>query len=166
MLGGVGKRRTSLLVAYQLSKASGTDPADAAEQRVQNFPALPLELNKTKAGGYGRSVPEKPEIIATSKNGVPIRLPEERWLHIVEEHSELGALRAEVLRTIADPERIVAGNTGELLALRTQADQKVLVAIYREIADDGFVITAFLTRRLSSLNRRPQQWPPPKLPNS
>ena len=107
-------------------------------------------------------MPEQPTVIATSKNGVPIRLTEERWQHITEEHTELGALRTAVLRTIAEPERIVAGNAGELLALRTQADQKVLVAIYKEIADDGFVITAFLTRRLASLNRRPQQWPSPE----
>ena len=110
-------------------------------------------------------MPGQPEISATSKNGISIRLPEERWLHIVEEHAELAALRAEVLRTVADPERIVGGNAGEFLALRTQPDQKVLVAIYKEIAEDGFVITAFLTRRLTSLNRRPQQWPPPTLPN-
>ena len=27
-----------------------------------------------------------------SKNGVPIRLPEERWFHITEEHSEMALL--------------------------------------------------------------------------
>ena len=140
--------------------------ANATECCERDFPVFSLELNKIKGGPYGRDVPRNPETTATSKNGVSIRLPEERWLHIVEEHAELGALYAEVLRTISDPERIVAGNAGELLALRTQADQKVLVAIYKEIADDGFVITAFLTRRLISLNRRPQQWPPPNLPSS
>ncbi|MHC1610492.1 MAG: hypothetical protein ACXQTW_02655 [Candidatus Methanospirareceae archaeon] len=28
-------------------------------------------------------------ITLTSKNGVPIRLTDERWLHITEEHSEM-----------------------------------------------------------------------------
>lgn len=96
-----------------------------------------------------------------SKNGVPIRLTDERWLHITEEHSELANLRSAVLQTVAEPERIVAGNEGELLALRSQPDRKVLVAVDREVTHDGFVITAFLTRRLSSLNRRITLWPPP-----
>lgn len=111
-------------------------------------------------------MPEEQREVAVSKNGISIRLTEERWLHIVDEHAELLELRAEVLRTVAEPERIVAGSAGELMALRTRLDQKVLVAIYREVADDGFVITAFLTRRLTSLNRRTQLWPSPKSTNS
>lgn len=95
----------------------------------------------------------------SSKNGVPIRLTDERWLHISEEHSEMAGLRLDVLEAITDPERVVVGNSGELLALRSQPDEKVLVAVYRELVNDGFVITAFLTRRLASLNRRTQLWP-------
>ncbi|MGQ4649238.1 hypothetical protein [Lyngbya aestuarii] len=34
-----------------------------------------------------------------------------------------------------------------------------LVVVYREENDDGFVITAFPTRRINSLNRRQQLWP-------
>jgi hypothetical protein len=94
-----------------------------------------------------------------SKGGVPIRLTDERWVHITEEHSELAGLRLEVLEAIAEPERIVAGHAGERLALRPRPDGKVLVAVYREMPEDGFVITAFLTRRLASLNRRTQLWP-------
>lgn len=55
--------------------------------------------------------------VVLSKNGVPIRLMDERWAHIVEEHGELADLRQEVLRTVAEPERIVEGGAGELLAL-------------------------------------------------
>jgi len=95
----------------------------------------------------------------SSKNGLPIRLTDERWAHITEEHAELAGFRYDVLEAIANPERIVAGNAGELLAMRTQPDGKVLVVVYREISNDGFVITAFLTRRAASLNRRTQLWP-------
>lgn len=95
----------------------------------------------------------------TSKNGVAIRLTDERWSHITEEHAELAGYRLEVLEAIAQPERIVAGNEGELLALRKQNDGKTVVAVYRETVADGFVITAFLTRREASLNRRNQLWP-------
>ena len=97
---------------------------------------------------------------ATSRNGVPIRLTDERWTHIEEEHGELVGMRAEVLQTITEAERIVTGGAGELLAIRTVEAGKALVVVYRETsADDGFVITAFLTRRLTRLNRRQQIWP-------
>jgi len=39
---------------------------------------------------------------------------------------------------------------------------KWLVAAYRELGDDGFVITAFLTRRKAALERRRQLWACPK----
>ena len=99
-----------------------------------------------------------PDAIA-SKNGIPIRLTDERWLHITEEHAELAGYRLEVLETIREPERIIAGNAGEFLAIRRQADGKILVVVYREQANDGFVITAFLMRRTASLDKRKQIWP-------
>ena len=95
----------------------------------------------------------------TSKNGAAIRLTDERWSHITEEHAELAGFKRDVLETVAEPERILAGGAGELLALKKQTDGKTLVAVYREEVADGFVITAFLTRREASLNRRKQLWP-------
>lgn len=97
---------------------------------------------------------------ALSRAGVPIRLTDERWAHIAEEHCELAGLREEVIATVGDAGTVVAGTSGELLALRTMEDGKTLVVVYRETGrDDGFVITAFLTRRLASLERRTQVWP-------
>ena len=55
---------------------------------------------------------------AVSKNGVAIRLTDERWAHISEEHSEISQLQTEILEAIRDPVRIVEGNAGELLAVR------------------------------------------------
>lgn len=99
----------------------------------------------------------------TSRAGVPIRLTDERWSHIVEEHCELAGMKRDVLEAVADPERVLAGEAHELLAVRTLATGKALVVVYRELNNaDGFVITAFLTRRLESLYRRPQLWPPMK----
>jgi len=94
-----------------------------------------------------------------SKNGVPIRLTDERWAHISEEHSELAGMQAEVLETVARPAHIYAGNGGELLAAKEMGAGKWLVAVYREMRDDGFVITAFLTSRVTSFARRKQLWP-------
>ncbi|MBI4326943.1 MAG: hypothetical protein HY674_17015 [Chloroflexi bacterium] len=95
----------------------------------------------------------------TSKNGVTIRLTDERWSHISEEHAELAGRKLEVLEAVSDAERVVAGSEGELLALKKQSDGKTLVAVYREDVNDGFIITAFLTRREAALNHRKQLWP-------
>ena len=94
-----------------------------------------------------------------SKHGVPIRLTAERWMHVTEEHCELAGLRLEVLDTIANPIRIVEGGDGERLAVGEMEPGKALVVVYRELDNDGFVITAFLTRRTQYLDRRPQLWP-------
>jgi len=96
---------------------------------------------------------------ATSKSGATIRLTDERWAHITEEHGELAGLRSGVLRAVAEPQRVVTGGAGELLALRELEPGKWLVVVYREEDADGFVITAFLTRRARSLERRMQVWP-------
>jgi hypothetical protein len=94
-----------------------------------------------------------------SKNGIPIRLTAERWIHITENHCEMTGWREDVLETVARPERVLAGNDGECLAIREIEPGKWLVAVYRELDCDGFVITAFLTRRIRSLERRTQLWP-------
>lgn len=96
---------------------------------------------------------------ALSKNGVPIRLTDERWAHVTDEHCELAGLRLEVLEAIADPVRIVEGADGELLAVRELELGKYIIVVYRELTSDGFVITAFLTRRMRSLESRKQIWP-------
>ena len=97
--------------------------------------------------------------IVTSKNGKSIRLTDERWAHIVEEHNELAGRRYDVIEAVADPTRILAGNEGEHLAVHEVETGKWLVAVYREEANDGFVITAFLTRRIRALDKRRQLWP-------
>jgi hypothetical protein len=97
--------------------------------------------------------------IIISKNDIPIRLTDERWAHITEEHSELAGMRLEILGTVVQPDRILAGRAGELLAVREIEVGKFLVVVYRELEGDGFVITAFLTRRMRSIERRQKLWP-------
>ena len=96
---------------------------------------------------------------AVSKNGIPIRLTDERWAHITEEHGELTGLRSTVLETVSHPDRVLLGGDGELLAVREIEVGKHLVVVYREQDNDGFIITAFLTRRIRSLEKRRQVWP-------
>jgi hypothetical protein len=79
----------------------------------------------------------------------------------MEEHAELAGMRQAVLDAVADADRVLSGTAGALLAVRMIEPDKALVVVYREVdANDGFVITAFLTRRLRSLDRRTQLWPP------
>ena len=56
--------------------------------------------------------------IVKSKNGVPIRLTEERWIHITEEHSEMAGYYFGVLETVKEPEAIYEGKMGECIAVR------------------------------------------------
>lgn len=95
-----------------------------------------------------------------SINGVPIRLPDERWIHITSHHNEMAAYYFEVLEVIAEPERIFAGDEGELIAVKEHSPGKYFVVIYREInnGEDGFVITAFFTRRIEQIERRRMLW--------
>ncbi len=98
---------------------------------------------------------------ATSRGGVPVRLTDERWAHIVEEHCELAGMREHVLEAVSNAEEIFAGARGELLALRPVAHGKTLVVVYRETGpEDAFVITAFLTSRPGVIRRRTKTWPP------
>jgi hypothetical protein len=98
--------------------------------------------------------------VARSVNGIPIRLTDERWLHVTEEHSELAGYFFDVIETIETPESVVEGAAGELLAFREMEPGKYLVVVYRETApNDGFVITAFLTRQIRRLEQRRRIWP-------
>jgi hypothetical protein len=57
--------------------------------------------------------------IAVSRTGVPIRLTDERWSHIVTAHLELARMRDDVLLTISPADRIVAAADGARMAIRT-----------------------------------------------
>jgi hypothetical protein len=94
-----------------------------------------------------------------AKSGITIRLTDERWTHITEEHCELAGYRSTVVETVSHPDSILLGNDGELLAVREVEAGKHLVVVYREQSNDGFIITAFLTRRIRSLKKRRQLWP-------
>ncbi|RAO98347.1 hypothetical protein PW5551_10440 [Petrotoga sp. 9PW.55.5.1] len=94
-----------------------------------------------------------------SKNKIPIRLTNERWVHITEEHSEMAGYYFEILETIENPEVIYRGREGEFIAVKEIEKSKYIVVIYKETSkEDGFVITSFLTRRKNQLERRPKIW--------
>ncbi|CEP78051.1 MAG TPA: PBECR2 nuclease fold domain-containing protein [Defluviitoga tunisiensis] len=97
--------------------------------------------------------------VVISKNRVPIRLTDERWVHITEEHSEMAGYYFEILETIENPEVIYKGREGEFIAVKEIEKSKYIVVIYKETSkEDGFVITSFLTKRKKQLERRPKIW--------
>ncbi len=100
-------------------------------------------------------------IIVRSQAGVPARLTGERWLHITAAHPELVDQRDQVLETLQAPFLIQEGDTGALLAVRfyeqTPLTSKRLVVVYKEEGpSDGFILTAYFTRRPST--RRVTIW--------
>jgi len=87
--------------------------------------------------------------VAISRNGVPIRLTEERWFHVVETHDEMAGRYDEVLSAIEVPDYIIQGYRDALVALKMIGKKKFMAVIYKEIGKkDGFVITAFLTSKV------------------
>ena len=104
----------------------------------------------------------KPGIVAVveSVNGVPIRLSEERWSHILKGHGELGDFQVELLLTVSRPEAVYRPppeRSPQFAAvrrfdrLRTFGLAENLVVHYREVSvDDGFILTSYVmsNRRL------------------
>lgn len=94
--------------------------------------------------------------VVTSKAGVPVRLTDERWFHIVENHDEVAGYYDQVLEAVEDPDLILQGYGGALIAAKALGRRKYLMVIYREIRrKDGFIITAYFT---SEAPRRRIRW--------
>lgn len=84
-----------------------------------------------------------------SINNVPIRLTAERWLHIVENHDDMAGYLDEVLEVIENPELILPGHNGTVVAIWAYGHRRYLNVIYRETShSDGFVITVFFTQKI------------------
>ena len=80
-----------------------------------------------------------------SVNRVPIRLTEERWEHIIDEHPYMTSYYEAVLAAVEKPQYILRGRKGVLVAVTAKGRRKFLHVIYRELGkQDGFIITAFV----------------------
>lgn len=97
--------------------------------------------------------------IVLSKNGAPIRIPDERISHITSGHPEMDGQADRIVETLEMPEIILEGDSGELIAVRKYDRtpvtlDKYLVTVYRETSGkDGFLITAYYARRYSQTRR-------------
>ena len=87
--------------------------------------------------------------IVKSVNDIPIRMTDERWIHIVENHDDLAGYYDAVLNSVEHPDFIIEGYSDALIALKEIEKGKFLAVVYKETSDvDGFIITAYFTRKL------------------
>jgi hypothetical protein len=94
-------------------------------------------------------------LVVRSRTGVPIRLTEERWRHIVHQQPEMNSQREESVGDAGRTEYDQDGDFGELLAVRlypeTPMGEKFVVVAYREINTEvRFILTAYLSRKPSA----------------
>lgn len=95
-----------------------------------------------------------------SINNVPIRLTDERWIHIVENRDELAGHYYEVLEAVLEPDYVFEGNRNELWAAKFVSANKLLLVIYKEEKQkkDGFILTAYFTTKINKLFKRKILW--------
>lgn len=87
--------------------------------------------------------------ISHSINGVPIRLTDERWEHIVYRRPEMASFLEPVLEAVENPEYILRGYKGTLIAVTHLGGNSYLNVVYRELGKiDGFIITARIAAHL------------------
>ena len=95
--------------------------------------------------------------IAHSVNGVPIRLTEERWAHIIENKPYMRAYCEKMLAAVENPTWVLRGHTGAMIAVLSLPKRQYLNVVYREVSrHDGFIITSFVSR---TINRSNTIWP-------
>lgn len=99
-------------------------------------------------------------VTVLSKNGVPIRLTDERWNHIIKTHTEINPRDfSSVINVVKNPDAILKGDVGELLAVKKHGIQTWIVVPYKEIDEkDGFILTAYQTTDSRWLFQREVLW--------
>ena len=99
---------------------------------------------------------------ALSVSGCRIRISDERWIHVTESHDYMAGNIDIVYETIESPDIIAKGDNGALIAikhfLKTSIGEKDMVAVYKEINRDGFLITAFMTSKPDKAAKRGVIW--------
>ncbi|MFO7967245.1 MAG: hypothetical protein R6U44_06575 [Archaeoglobaceae archaeon] len=72
----------------------------------------------------------------------------------------MDALRGQkdkILETLQNPDIMLEGDFEELLSLKfykqTPVNSKYMVVVYKEVGDNGFVITAYFTNKYSEKRR-------------
>ncbi len=84
--------------------------------------------------------------IVESIEGVPVRLTDTQWEHIVDRHPFLSGYYDAILDAVAEPEFILRGHRGAKTAVVNLGKRRWLHVTYRELKGkkDGFIITAYI----------------------
>ena len=83
--------------------------------------------------------------IVKSIEGVPVRLTDTQWEHIVDEHPYMSGFYAAILEAVAEPDFVLLGHRGAKVAVVNLARKKWLHVMYRELnKKDGFIISAYI----------------------
>ena len=72
-----------------------------------------------------------------SVNDIAIRLTDERWRHIVENHNDMAGYYYEVLETVGNPKWIFEGDEDDLWAAKLISEKKVMLVIYKESREEN-----------------------------
>ena len=98
---------------------------------------------------------------AILKNGHRIRIPFERWIHIIESHDYMAGQIDLIVETLEDPDYIIQGWDEEVIALKCyhsiESRDRYLVVVYTS-EDNGFVITSFMTTKPEKILKRGIIW--------
>jgi len=87
--------------------------------------------------------------ISHSINGVPIRLTEERWEHILYSHPELASFRDTLLDAVENPDYILASRRGALAAVVVLGQKAFLHVFFVEKSrHDGFILSARVQEKM------------------
>ena len=87
--------------------------------------------------------------IADSVNGVPIRLTDERWEHILDSHPGLASYRETILDAVENPDYILSSRRGALAAVVVLGRKALLHVFYIEKGRyDGFIVSAYLEEEM------------------
>lgn len=71
--------------------------------------------------------------ITYSVNNIPIRLPDERWSHIVENHNDVAGYYYDVLEAVTNPTWILKGDEDELWAVKLISRRKAFLSDLQRI---------------------------------
>jgi hypothetical protein len=92
---------------------------------------------------------------------IPIRIPKERWEHVILGHPEMIDFEIEVFETLSNPDVVFEGNNLEKIAVKDYLINlgKIIVVVYKELNEkDGFLVTSFLTSKMSRLEKKKIIW--------
>jgi len=87
--------------------------------------------------------------IADSVNGVPIRLTDERWEHILDSHPEMASYQETILDALENPDYILTSRRGALAAVMVLGRKAFLHVFYVEKGRrDGFILSARVEEKM------------------